>query len=87
METQQRISAQRLQNRIGQELEVLIDEVDEQGATGRCYADAPEIDGKVYLEGFTDTYPGDAVLVTITAADDYDLWAEVVYEDEELEEA
>lgn len=82
MQTQQKISAQRLQRRIGQQMEVLIDEVDEQGATGRCYADAPEIDGKVYLDGFTDTFPGDALLVTITEADEYDLWAEPVYEDE-----
>ncbi len=83
METQQRISAQRLQQRIGQQMEVLIDEVDEQGAIGRCYADAPEIDGKVYLDGFTDTFAGDALLVTITDADEYDLWAEPVYEDDE----
>lgn len=83
METQQRISTARLQARIGQEMEVLIDEVDDNGATGRCYADAPEIDGKVYLDGFTDTFPGDALLVTITGADEYDLWAEPVYEEEE----
>jgi ribosomal protein S12 methylthiotransferase len=82
MQTQQAISAQRLQQKIGQQLEVLIDDVDEQGAIGRCYADAPEIDGKVYLDGFTDTFAGDALLVTITGADDYDLWAEPVYEDE-----
>lgn len=82
MQTQQHISAQRLQQRIGQQLEVLIDEVDEQGAVGRCYADAPEIDGKVYLDDFTDTFVGDALLVTITGADEYDLWAEPVYEDD-----
>ena len=75
METQQRISAARLQQRIGQQLEVLIDEVDEEGAIGRCYADAPEIDGKVYLDGITELRPGDALLVDIVAADDYDLWA------------
>ena len=86
MEKQQTISAQRLQQKIGQQLEVLIDEVDEQGAIGRCYADAPEIDGKVYLDGFTDTFPGDALLVTITAADNYDLWAEPIYEDEAFED-
>lgn len=86
METQQRISAQRLQQRIGQQMEVLIDEVDEQGAIGRCYADAPEIDGKVYLDGFIDTFAGDALLVEITGADEYDLWAEPIYaEEEELE--
>jgi ribosomal protein S12 methylthiotransferase len=82
MQAQQKISAQRLQARIGQQLEVLIDEVDEQGAIGRCYADAPEIDGKVYLDGFTDTFVGDALLVEITAADEYDLWAEPLYEEE-----
>ncbi len=75
METQQRISAHRLQQRIGQQLEVLIDVVDDEGAIGRSYADAPEIDGKVYLDGITDLQPGDALLVDIVGADDYDLWA------------
>jgi ribosomal protein S12 methylthiotransferase len=83
MQVQQRISAQRLHARIGQQLEVLIDEVDDNGAVGRCYADAPEIDGKVYLEGFTDTFAGDALLVQVTGADDYDLWAEPLYDDAE----
>ncbi len=83
MQVQQRISAQRLHARIGQQLEVLIDEVDDNGAVGRCYADAPEIDGKVYLEGFTDTFAGDALLVQVTGADDYDLWAEPLYDDTE----
>ena len=85
MEVQQRISAQRLRARIGQQLEVLIDEVDDSGAVGRCYADAPEIDGKVYLDGFTDTFPGDALLVVIKGADEYDLWAEPLYEDPDEE--
>ncbi len=75
METQQRISAAKLQERIGQQLEVLIDEVDDEGAIGRSYADAPEIDGKVYLDGITDLQPGDALLVDIVGADEYDLWA------------
>lgn len=85
MEVQQRISAQRLRARIGQQLEVLIDEVDDSGAVGRSYADAPEIDGKVYLDGFTDTFPGDALLVVINGADEYDLWAEPLYEDPDEE--
>lgn len=83
METQQKISIQRLQQRVGHQIEVLIDDVDEEGAIGRSYADAPEIDGKVYLDGFTDTFPGDAILATIIGADEYDLWAEPVYEDDE----
>ena len=80
MEVQQRISAAKLQQRIGQQLEVLIDSVDEEGAIGRCYADAPEIDGKVYLDGITDLQPGDALIATIVDADDYDLWAVPVEE-------
>ena len=80
MEVQQRISAEKLQQRIGQQLEVLIDSVDEEGAIGRCYADAPEIDGKVYLDGITDLQPGDALIATIVDADDYDLWAVPVEE-------
>jgi ribosomal protein S12 methylthiotransferase len=87
MATQQRISAQRLQARVGQQIKILIDAVEQQGAVGRCYADAPEIDGKVYLDGFHDTYPGDALLVQVTAADDYDLWAEPLYETEDGSEA
>jgi ribosomal protein S12 methylthiotransferase len=56
-------------------MEVLIDEVDEEGAIGRCYADAPEIDGLVYLNDDVELRPGDKVTVTITHADEYDLWA------------
>jgi ribosomal protein S12 methylthiotransferase len=82
MQVQQKISAKKLQQRIGQQMEILIDEVDSDSAIGRCYADAPEIDGKVYLDGFIDTFPGDALLATITAADEYDLWAEPIYEDQ-----
>ena len=49
METQQVISARRLQRKVGQTLEVLIDDVDEEGAVGRSAADAPEIDGNVFI--------------------------------------
>jgi ribosomal protein S12 methylthiotransferase len=71
---QQAISAAKLQKRIGQQMDVLIDEVDEEGAIGRSYADAPEIDGMVYLNGDTELKPGDLVRVTIEHADEYDLW-------------
>jgi ribosomal protein S12 methylthiotransferase len=74
MQTQQAISTAKLQKRIGQTMTVLIDEVDEEGAIGRSYADAPEIDGMVYLNGDTDLQPGDRVQVTIEHADEYDLW-------------
>ncbi|MBK6737001.1 MAG: 30S ribosomal protein S12 methylthiotransferase RimO [Haliea sp.] len=74
MELQQGISAAKLQAKIGSTIEVLIDEVDAEGAIGRSSADAPEIDGKVYLNGVTDLRPGDFVEAEVTAADEYDLW-------------
>lgn len=78
METQQRISTARLQQKIGRTLEVLIDEVDDEGAIGRTYADAPEIDGVVYLNEEFDVNVGDRVPVLIEHADEYDLWGTVV---------
>jgi ribosomal protein S12 methylthiotransferase len=81
MAVQQEISAARLQQKIGTQIEVLIDEVDEEGAIGRSWADAPEIDGRVYLDGASQLQPGDALLVEVTDADDYDLWAVPVARD------
>ncbi|WP_417689795.1 30S ribosomal protein S12 methylthiotransferase RimO [Pseudidiomarina sp.] len=78
MEVQQEISAARLQQKIGRTLDVLIDEVDAEGAIGRSYADAPEIDGLVYLNGEYDVQPGERVRVQIEHADEYDLWGTVV---------
>ncbi len=80
MAHQQAISAARLQLKIGQEIEVLIDEIDEEGAIGRSAADAPEIDGNVYIdvEEGSSLQPGDKVWVRVTDADEYDLWAEVI---------
>lgn len=75
MQLQQSISAQKQQARVGKTIEILIDAVDEQGAIGRSQGDAPEIDGKVYLDGVTDLAPGDFVEASVTAADEYDLWA------------
>ncbi|TNI62688.1 hypothetical protein CF121_06660 [Aeromonas media] len=49
-----------------------------EGATGRSFADAPEIDGLVYLNGETDLKLGDLVKVRIDEADEYDLWASLV---------
>ncbi len=77
MATQQKISAARLARKVGQTLEVLIDEVDEDGAIGRTWADAPEIDGNIYLNDQFDLAPGDRVLAKVTHADEYDLWGEV----------
>ncbi|QOL14399.1 30S ribosomal protein S12 methylthiotransferase RimO [Dickeya dianthicola] len=74
MQIQQQISSQRLQAKVGRELQVLIDEVDEEGAIGRSMADAPEIDGAVYLNGENRVKVGDLVTVKIEHADEYDLW-------------
>jgi len=77
MEAQQTISAARLQNKVGKTLPILIDEVDEEGAIGRSTADAPEIDGNVFLNGEQTLQPGDLVNVTIDQSDEYDLWGEL----------
>jgi len=75
MALQQEISAAKLQTKIGKTIEILIDEVGADGAIGRSSADAPEIDGRVFLEGAIELSPGDFVEAEVTAADDYDLWA------------
>ncbi|RJX81341.1 30S ribosomal protein S12 methylthiotransferase RimO [Pseudomonas sp. LS-2] len=78
MAHQQAISAARLQMKIGKEIEVLIDEVDEQGFVGRSFFDAPEIDGNVFVESDRDLKPGDKVMCRVVDADEYDLWAEPI---------
>jgi len=75
MALQRQISADKLQRKIGTTVEILIDEVNEDGAVGRSRADAPEIDGNVFLDGVTDLRPGDFVEAEVTAAGEYDLWA------------
>ncbi|MDY0270909.1 MAG: 30S ribosomal protein S12 methylthiotransferase RimO [Advenella sp.] len=78
MAHQQAISAARLQTKIGKEISVLVDEIDEDGdAIGRSSADAPEIDGCVYLNSEKALKPGDIVRAVVTEADEYDLWADV----------
>ncbi|WP_298190259.1 30S ribosomal protein S12 methylthiotransferase RimO [uncultured Pseudomonas sp.] len=77
MAHQQAISTARLQLKVGKEMDVLIDEVDDQGAVARCYADAPEIDGSVFIAS-TAVKPGDKVRVRIVDADEYDMWAELI---------
>lgn len=75
MTIQAQISADRLAEKQGYQMQILIDEIDEQGAVGRSYADAPEIDGKVFLDNADNLQPGDWVDCEITATGDYDLWA------------
>jgi ribosomal protein S12 methylthiotransferase len=82
MAAQQTISARRLQQRVGTEIDVIVDERDGDQALGRSMADAPEIDGRVYLpsgKGAKKLAPGAVVRARVTAADEYDLWADPVY--------
>ncbi len=74
METQQAISAEKMQAKVGKTLDVIIDEVDEDGAIGRTKGDAPEIDGVVLVSDGQTLRPGDIVPIEIEAADAYDLW-------------
>lgn len=76
MAHQQAISTERLARKVGKEIEVLVDEVDEDGAVGRSSADAPEIDGCVYVDSQATLKPGDKIRVRVTDSDEYDLWAE-----------
>ncbi len=78
MAHQQAISAARLQQKIGREIDVLIDEVSEEGIIGRTSADAPEIDGCIYIDTQRTLKAGDVVKVRVTEADEYDLWGETV---------
>ncbi|MEG8029784.1 30S ribosomal protein S12 methylthiotransferase RimO [Sphingomonas aerolata] len=74
MEKTAAISAAKLQAKIGRTLDVIIDVVDDEGATGRSQADAPEIDGEVFLRDAGHLTVGDIVPVTIEDADDHDLY-------------
>ncbi|MGC2048321.1 MAG: 30S ribosomal protein S12 methylthiotransferase RimO [Gallionella sp.] len=74
---QEEISSERLKRMIGKTITVLVDEVDEEGAIARSSADAPEIDGLVYIEDGQQLNVGDFVVVKITDSDEHDLWAEI----------
>jgi len=78
MEFQAHISADRLEARVGRRERVLIDEVVEEGAVGRCRADAPEIDGQVFIDGATHLKVGEWVEVEIEEADEHDMWAHLI---------
>jgi ribosomal protein S12 methylthiotransferase len=77
MTAQREISADILQDFVGREIDVLIDAVDAEGAVGRSYADAPEIDGSVILAGAKGVAIGDMVRTRIIGADAYDLKGEI----------
>ena len=69
------ISAARLAAKVGRTLDVIVDEVDDEGrATGRSKADAPEIDGNVFLRDSGGLKQGDIISVLIEDADEHDLY-------------
>ncbi|NDW15506.1 30S ribosomal protein S12 methylthiotransferase RimO [Alteromonas genovensis] len=87
MEVQGEISAARLQARIGNEYQVVIDYVDSEGAVGRTYADAPEVDGLVHLNGVYDVKPGERVWAEVIHANEHDVWAVLSDEQDEQDDA
>jgi len=76
MEKSQAISEAKLAAKVGQKMDVIVDEVDPDGiATCRTKADAPEIDGNLFIdEGADALQPGDIVQVEVDEAGEYDLW-------------
>ena len=75
MEKAQAISESKLAAKVGTRQQVIVDAVDQDGATCRTMADAPEIDGNLFIdEGFEALTPGDIVTVTVDEAGEYDLW-------------
>jgi ribosomal protein S12 methylthiotransferase len=79
MEKAQAISEAKLQVKVGHILPVIVDAIDEDGATCRTQADAPEIDGNLFIDqGFEGLKPGDIVKVIVDEASDYDLWGSLV---------
>ncbi|MFQ8430599.1 30S ribosomal protein S12 methylthiotransferase RimO [Amaricoccus sp. W119] len=79
MATAQAISAEKMEAKVGTCLQVIVDTVDDEGATCRTWADAPEIDGNLFIdEGFAHLAPGDILTVEVEEAADYDLWGRPV---------
>jgi ribosomal protein S12 methylthiotransferase len=78
MAVQSQISAGRLQSRVGGIERVLVDEVVDEGAVARSRADAPEIDGQVFIDGATHLKVGDFVDVVIDEVDEHDMWGTLV---------
>jgi ribosomal protein S12 methylthiotransferase len=77
MALQAELSDARSKSLVGSTIDVLVDEVDEDGAVGRSKADAPEIDGSVFIGNGQALRPGDIVRAEIVAGEQVDLWAEI----------
>ena len=78
MERAQTISEAKLAAKVGTRIEVIVDEVDNDAATCRTTADAPEIDGNLFVdEGHETLVPGQIVTVEVDEAGEYDLWGKL----------
>ncbi|MCZ6723405.1 MAG: 30S ribosomal protein S12 methylthiotransferase RimO [Gammaproteobacteria bacterium] len=78
MQKQQAISMQKLQQRVGQSLQVLVERKSDDGYAARSYADAPEIDGLVYINTDKNLNPGEFYQVKITDSDEYDCYGQLL---------
>jgi len=78
MEKQAAISTEKLTRKIGSEQQVLVDAVTESGVIARSSADAPDIDGLVYIEEHAECQPGDFVKVHIDDTDEHDMWGRII---------
>ena len=79
MQKAQQISEAKLAKKLGKELQVIVDEVDEEAATCRTMSDAPEIDGNLFIDSdFEDLTIGDIITVKVDEAGAYDLWGQRV---------
>ncbi len=78
MEKQAAISMQRLKRKIGTTQQVLVDAVSESGAIARSTADAPDIDGLVYIEQHAECRPGEFLKVRIDDTDEHDMWGSII---------
>ena len=79
MEISQNISKAKLEKKVGKKLDVIVDSIEPDGATCRTMADAPEIDGNLFIdENFQNLSTGDIVQVVIDEASEYDLWGKLI---------
>jgi ribosomal protein S12 methylthiotransferase len=78
MEAQRAVSEEVMATRVGREIDVIIDEIDEEGALGRSTWDAPDIDGSVFIDEAEGLAPGDIVRIKVDETDEYDCWGAVV---------
>ena len=79
---QQQISAEKTEQMVGKNLDVLVEgRIPEEGIyVGRTYRDAPEVDGYIFINAEEEIISGDFVTVKVTGADEYDLTGDVIYE-------